>query len=130
MLANYGVEQSWGDDLESLGYVLLYFALGSLPWQGVKAATEEERNELIKQKKFGVPVTKLCEGLPEEFATYISYTRSLGFRDKPNYAYLRKLFRRAFVARGFKYDNVFDWTDRLFHEMQGDARAVTEIPRG
>jgi hypothetical protein len=115
--------------LESLGYVLLYFALGSLPWQGVKAATEEQRNELIKQKKLGLPVTKLCEGLPEEFTTYISYTRSLGFRDKPNYAYLRKLFRRAFVARGFKYDNVFDWTARLFHEMQGDVGPVTEIPR-
>lgn len=61
-----------------LGYVLLYFARGSLPWQGLKAATEEERNELIKQKKLNLPVKRPCEGLPEEFATYICYTGSLG----------------------------------------------------
>jgi hypothetical protein len=70
-----------------------------------------------------------CEGLPEEFATHISYTRSLGFRDKPNYAYLRQRFRRALLARGYKYDNVFDWTARLFHETQGDIGPVAERPR-
>ncbi|KAF1739593.1 Casein kinase I isoform delta [Beauveria bassiana] len=115
-----GREQSWGDDLESLGYVLLYFARGSLPWQGLKAATEE-KNELIKQKKLKMPVTELCEGLPREFATYISYTRSLGFKDRPDYAYLRRLFGKAFSARGFRYDNIFDWTEKRFVEIQGDS---------
>ncbi|TQV90120.1 casein kinase 1, delta [Cordyceps javanica] len=116
-----GREQSWGDDLESLGYVLLYFARGSLPWQGFKAATDEEKNELIAQKKLNLPAKSLCGGLPEEFATYISYTRSLGFKDRPDYAYLRRLFRNAFSARGFKYDNIFDWTKKLFYEMQGNT---------
>ncbi|KAK8145257.1 hypothetical protein G3M48_004703 [Beauveria asiatica] len=108
------MDESWGDDLESLGYVLLYFARGSLPWQGLKAATEKDKTELIKRKKIGLPVTELCEGLPEEIARYIKYTRSLGFKDKPDYTYLRHLFRRAFLARGFTYDNVFDWTERQF----------------
>ncbi|OAA39189.1 casein kinase 1, delta [Cordyceps fumosorosea ARSEF 2679] len=113
-----GREQSWGDDLESLGYVLLYFARGSLPWQGLKAATEGQKDELIKRKKLTLSVTKLCEGLPGEFATYVSYTRSLGFKDRPDYAYLRRLFRHAFSTRGFKYDNIFDWTEKRFIEMQ------------
>ncbi|QKX57700.1 uncharacterized protein TRUGW13939_04818 [Talaromyces rugulosus] len=52
------MDESWGDDLESLGYVLLYFARGSLPWQGLKALTEEGKNELIKQKKLNMPVTR------------------------------------------------------------------------
>lgn len=120
--ANLMIEQSWGDDLESLGYVLLYFVHGSLPWQGLKAATEEERHKLIKQKKLEVSVEKLCEGLPEEFATYITYTRSLGFNDRPKYTYLRGLFRHVFSTYGFRYDNVFDWTERLFREMQADVK--------
>ncbi|EFY86788.1 casein kinase 1 epsilon [Metarhizium acridum CQMa 102] len=99
------IEQSWGDDLESLGYVLLYFACGSLPWQGLKASTDKERSELIKQKKKSTSVESLCDGLPEEFTTYIKYTRSLQPTDKPNYASLLKLFSGLFATRGFKYDN-------------------------
>lgn len=118
--ANKGTEQSWGDDLESLGYVLLYFARGSLPWQGLKASTDKEKNELIKEKKAGLSVDALCEGLPEEFATYITYTRSLGFKERPDYEYLRQLFRRLFAARGFEYDNVYDWTEKRFREIHGD----------
>lgn len=116
-----GREQSWGDDLESLGYVLLYFACGTLPWVGLKAATEAEKDELIKKNKISLPVTELCGGLPPEFATYVSYTRSLGFNDRPDYAYLRRLFRHAFLNSGFKYDNIYDWTERRFREMQGDS---------
>ncbi|TWU70456.1 hypothetical protein ED733_000368 [Metarhizium rileyi] len=116
-----GVGIPRGDDLESLGYVLLYFARGSLPWQGFKAATEEEKNEWIKKKKLKMSVTELCQGLLEQFVAYITYTRSLGFKDRPNYAYLRRLFRNAFSARGFKYDNIFDWTEKLFFEMQGGS---------
>ncbi|KPM35094.1 Casein kinase I isoform delta [Neonectria ditissima] len=112
-----GREQSWGDDLESLGYVLLYFARGSLPWQGLRPATDKEKNELIKEKKTTLPVETLCEGLPEEFATYLNYTRSLVFEDKPNYAYLRQLFRRVFKSKGFRCDNIFDWTEKRFYEM-------------
>ncbi|KAJ2974878.1 hypothetical protein NQ176_g5823 [Zarea fungicola] len=124
-----GREQSWGDDLESLGYVLLYFARGSLPWQGLKAATEMEKNELIKYRKLNISVTKLCEGLPGEFATYISYTRALKFEDRPNYAYLRRLFRQALVAYGFNYDNIYDWTERRFYEIHGDVETIGRAQR-
>jgi casein kinase 1 delta/casein kinase I family protein HRR25 len=108
--------------LESLGYVLIYFARGSLPWQGLKAATRKEKNDMIKEKKESLSGEKLCEGLlPDEFATYIDYTRSLGFENKPDYAYLRKLFRRLFISQGFKYDYIFDWTEKRFREIHGEA---------
>ncbi|KAK2592414.1 hypothetical protein QQS21_009897 [Conoideocrella luteorostrata] len=121
-----GCEQSWGDDLESLGYVLLYFVRGSLPWQGLKAATGEEKNKMIKEKKESLSGEQLCEGhLPDEFAEYINYTRSLNFDDKPDYAYLRGLLHRLFISRGFSYDNVFDWTEKRFYEL----RAAAGLPR-
>ena len=118
-LANPYEEQSWGDDLESLGYVFVYLARGSLPWQGLKAATDDEKEARIKKIKESLSAEALCDGLlPGEFATYIKYTRGLAFDDKPDYSYLRRLFLRRFEAEGFKHDYVFDWTEKVFNGMQ------------
>lgn len=105
-----GVEQSRRDDLESLGYMLMYFCRGSLPWQGLKAANKKQKYDRIMEKKMTTPTELLCRNFPSEFAIYLNYTRSLRFDDKPDYAYLRKLFRDLFVREGYVYDYVFDWT--------------------
>ncbi|CAB1338256.1 unnamed protein product, partial [Coregonus sp. 'balchen'] len=104
-----GIEQSRRDDLESLGYVLMYFNLGSLPWQGLKAATKRQKYERISEKKMSTPIEVLCKGYPSEFSTYLNFCRSLRFDDKPDYSYLRQLFRNLFHRQGFSYDYVFDW---------------------
>jgi casein kinase 1 len=57
-------EQSRRDDLESLGYVLMYFLRGSLPWQGLKLAANEQRTYKIWEKKQTTPIKELCEGYP------------------------------------------------------------------
>ncbi|KAI8917180.1 kinase-like domain-containing protein [Powellomyces hirtus] len=105
-----GVEQSRRDDLESLGYVLMYFCRGALPWQGLKAATKKQKYDRIMEKKMTTPTEVLCRGFPNEFSVYLNYTRSLRFDDKPDYSYLRKLFRDLFIREGYHYDYVFDWT--------------------
>ena len=55
----------------------------------------------------------LCSRSLAEFATYLNYTRSLRFADRPDYAYLRKLFRDLFLREGYVYDLQFDWTERI-----------------
>ena len=109
-----GIEQSRRDDLESLGYVFMYFLRGSLPWQGLKANTKKQKYEKISEKKIATPVEVLVKGYPIEFGTYLNYCRQLRFDDKPDYAYLRKLFRDLFFREGFQYDLIFDWTIRKY----------------
>ncbi|KYN19811.1 Casein kinase I isoform alpha [Trachymyrmex cornetzi] len=108
--AHLGIEQSRRDDMESLGYVLMYFNRGSLPWQGLKAATKKQKYEKISEKKMSTPVEVLCKGFPAEFAMYLNYTRGLRFEESPDYMYLRQLFRILFRTLNHQYDYTFDWT--------------------
>lgn len=121
--AHKGIEQSRRDDLESLGYVLMYFLRGSLPWQGLKGDTKQKKYENILHKKVSTPTTDLCRGFPLEFVTYFQYCAGLSFDQNPDYAYLRKMFRCLFVREGYKWDYIFDWT--IKHQKRG-AQAVHE----
>jgi len=107
--AHCGYEQSSRDDLQSLGYMLVYFFLGRLPWQGMKASSRNEFHYMIMVKKMTTPDEILCRSLPSEFATYLEYCRALEFEEKPEYKGLRRLFRNAFLNRRFSQDNIFDW---------------------
>lgn len=102
---------------------MLYFCRGSLPWQGLKAATKKQKYDRIMEKKMTTPTEVLCRGFPNEFAIYLNYTRSLRFDDKPDYSYLRKIFRDLFVREGFQYDYVFDWT---VYKYQKNAQAIAQ----
>ena len=95
--AHQGIEQSRRDDLESLGYVLMYFNVSQLPWQGLRAANKKQKYERICEKKVSTSPESLCNGYPEEFRIYISYCRSLKFEDAPDYSYLRQLFKKVFT---------------------------------
>jgi serine/threonine protein kinase len=103
-----GIEQSRRDDLEALGYILVYFCRGSLPWQGIRALNKKQKYDKISEKKMSTPFEILCKGFPQE--------RGLRFDDKPDYGYLRRLFRDLFVREGFQYDYVFDWTILKYQE--------------
>ena len=106
-----GMEPSRRDDLEAIGYVLLYFTKGSLPWQGLQARNDQERYKKITEKKLSLSVESLCRDLPGEFAAYLNYCRGLKFEEEPDYQYLKGLFSQLAVKLGIEYDGVFDWSD-------------------
>ncbi|KAG6770618.1 hypothetical protein POTOM_026305 [Populus tomentosa] len=111
-------EQSRRDDLESIGYVLLYFLRGSLPWQGLKAATKKQKYDKICEKKLSTPIEVLCKSHPVEFASYFHYCHSLTFDQRPDYGFLKRLFRDLFTREGFEFDFVFDWTILKYKQTQ------------
>lgn len=122
-----GIEQSRRDDIESLGYVLMYFLRGSLPWQGLKAANKKQKYDKICQKKIATPIESLCKSHPTEFALYFQHCKSLAFDDTPDYVYLKGLFQDLFKREGFKYDYVFDWTILKYQQAQSSG-AVPRLP--
>ncbi|EGO18694.1 hypothetical protein SERLADRAFT_481029 [Serpula lacrymans var. lacrymans S7.9] len=104
-----GREQSRRDDLEALGHVFMYFLRGSLPWQGLKAATNKQKYEKIGEKKQTTPIRELSEGYPEEFGIYLNYVRKLGFEETPDYDFLRELFAKVIKNNNDVDDGIFDW---------------------
>ncbi|VAH76959.1 unnamed protein product [Triticum turgidum subsp. durum] len=104
--------------MESLGYVLMYFLRGSLPWQGLKAGTKKQKYEKISERKIATSIEALCRGYPSEFQSFFHYCRALRFEDSPDYQYLKRLFRDLFIREGFQFDYVFDWTILKYQQSQ------------
>jgi casein kinase 1/casein kinase I family protein HRR25 len=112
--------QSARDDVESLGYVLLFLLRGRLPWQGLKANSEEEKDSMILELK--QPAKGLFDDVPEEFSRYFQHIRSSD--RKLDYAYLRRLFHGLFRRKGWKTDHVFDWTVLKFLEEMENSKSA------
>jgi casein kinase I family protein HRR25 len=81
------MELSRRDDLESLGYMLIYFYLGELEWQKI----DSTNHTLIKELKTNViNNTKI----PHVLIEYIKFVRTIEFEEKPYYHNLFELFKR------------------------------------
>ncbi|KAL4503143.1 hypothetical protein ABPG72_014372 [Tetrahymena utriculariae] len=87
-----GIEQSRRDDLEALGYVLIYLAKGELPWQNLTLEKREEKFEQIKHLKIDTKLDDLCKGLPNSFKTYMEHVKGLSFEQEPKYKFLQQSF--------------------------------------
>ena len=99
-----GIEISRRDDIESLGYNLIYFMKGKLPW------SNESDSDSILEKKINTSLDELCIGLPKEFKDFIKYSRDLEFEQEPDYNYLNKLLLNVGNKNGINIDKVkYDW---------------------
>lgn len=106
-LAGYG--QSRRDDLEAVGYVLMYFLRGRLPWQGLVVKNKDDRYARIMEKKRDTTPEDLCRGFPKQFEEYITYTRKLEYEQDPDYGLLKALFMNVLSELGHGFDYYYDW---------------------
>ena len=114
-----GFTQSRRDDLEAVGYVLLYFLRGRLPWQGIPVRNKEERYRKIMEKKRETSAQDLCKGFPRQFTDYINYTRNLTYEQEPDYDYLKNLFITTLNNEGFNIDCYYDWDKQTIQYLRG-----------
>ena len=117
-----GYEQSRRDDLESVGYILVYFLKGKLPWMGIQAKTKEEKYKKILQKKLDIPTKELCENLPEEMEIILDYVKNLEYTENPDYEMLRGYFNSMIRKDHSKFDYIYDWTT---HEDRSKRKIVS-----
>ena len=106
--AHLGHVQSRKDDLESIGYILVYLFNGRLPWQHIKHSDKQKRYQLILKKKQEISDSELAKDMPREFLVYFKYIKSLDFNEKPHYSSLINMFKKLYISHNFD-QNEFDW---------------------
>ena len=127
--AHRGYEQGRRDDIESIGYVLMHFLLGALPWQGLEVKNNEDLFEIIAQKKYTTSFEDLTAGQPHEFLLYFKHCDKLDFEAQPNYLYLIGLFQNIIdrFCKDCFYD--FDWNkdSYTYHSREINFRKSVDI---
>jgi len=119
------------DDMESLGYMLIEFLLGSLPWSNLSGPEDGIEARLILERKDSIATEELCQGVPKEFKQFFDHVRSLSHHDIPKYEWLRQNFDALFRRCNYAYDNVFDWTIiSFFLENTEEINRLRQAKRG
>ena len=108
-----GYEQSRRDDLESAGYVLMYFLRGDLPWQNIKIKGKKDKYAKICNKKKEISSKELGKNFPSEFAEILEYFKNLGYTEDPNYEMCWKKMVNVLEKEKQSFDYIYDWTTNI-----------------
>jgi casein kinase 1 delta/casein kinase I family protein HRR25 len=98
--------------------MLVYFARGSLPWEGLKARTTEELNEKIGQMKERMSGEEICRGLPVEFAKYMFKRRDNYYKYCPLQSTSQNLFHYSKYLY-YVVQDVLYW-GRMYYALLSD----------
>ncbi|XP_013600224.1 PREDICTED: casein kinase I isoform X1 [Brassica oleracea var. oleracea] len=125
-----GVEQSRRDDMEAVGYVLIYFLKGSLPWQGLKAGTRKQKYDRISEKKVSTPIeNRFCVETNRLSLFLTSVTAGLyGLMTNLITLTSRGYSETCLLEKGYQFDYVFDWTV-LKHPQTGSSSSSSSRTR-
>lgn len=94
-----GIENSRRDDLESLGYVLVYLQKGKLPWQNLKVQRNMKADN-IARVKMRTQLKQLCNGLNPVFLEFMRVVRNMSYAQTPDYSKLIDLFKYELQKTG------------------------------
>lgn len=104
--------QSRRSDLECLGYNMIYWLTGILPWM------DDTDPEIVHKKKQRCVENidhflRLCfSDCPKFMKDYFQYLQKLDFEEKPNYNFCKKLFKTAIRDYGYSDDNGLDFDNK------------------
>jgi hypothetical protein len=114
----------------------MYFLIGTLPWQGLQATAKKNKFERIAEMKMKLTPEQICKNHPKECILFLNYCRTLPFDSRPDYNYLRHLFRHLLYQNGEQYDYEYDWiiiyrTKQLsamqsMNQIDGENSAMSE----
>ena len=76
----------------------------------MKANGKKTKYDMISDKKVSTPTEVLCKGIPNEFVKYLDYCKKLKFEEKPDYMFLKNIFKTLFIHMNFELDYKYDWT--------------------
>eukprot|EP01032_Pedospumella_encystans_P011302 gene11302-13148_t len=121
-----GKQQSRRDDLESIAYILIRFLRRELPWEHVSSTHFDKPHRVVRDMKINMPISTLCEGLPNVFADFLRYARDLQFAEEPDLRMWRARFRALYEQQGYhKQPFTWDWTNMPARPKRG-ASVLTE----
>ena len=103
-----GIEQTRKDELESLGLVIIYLYIGSLPWSILKYKDLNQEIKRIRKIREEITIENMCKGMPQEMNNYMNYVKNLKYEEKPDYEYLRSLFMNVLRKIGVN-EPLFSW---------------------
>ena len=118
LFTHFGIEQSRRDDIEGMGYNLLFLLKGKLPWQGIRAKNKKDKSRKVMEKKKEITLEELCQGVPKEFLLLLQYARGLDFEERPDYKSIRVMFEHLMNVNNYVNDNHFDWSDEDLDKLE------------
>ncbi|KAE8299959.1 Tau-tubulin kinase 1 [Larimichthys crocea] len=101
--AHKNKEMGRHDDLWSLFYMLVEFAVGQLPWRKIK---DKEQVGQIKER---YDHRMLLKHMPSEFNIFLDHVLALDYYTKPDYQLLMSVFENSMKERIITENEPFDW---------------------
>lgn len=111
-----GFESSRRDDMESIGYTIIYLLLGNLPWQDMTFNFSDDKEKVLSMKLM-ISSKMLCKYLPEEFREYLDMCKNLNFFSRPEYDKYYDLFMKLFNKMNYVYDSIYQWSYLKFKSI-------------